>query len=199
MPVCFDTNILSALLNPAGRLPNDPSTGRPVEHAKQRIQGLIARLQKDKQSIIIPSPVTAEILTVIGPTNEDYLRIINRSRVFQSRSFDDVAAIELAFLNRDVFSTSDAQNNLEPKQKVKFDRQILAICRVAQCTVLHTDDGGLIASAARCQMATARISDLPVPQEARQHRLDLEPHDDLPEAEAEDGESDEDAAESSPR
>lgn len=185
MPVGFDTNILSALLNPNARLPNDRATGQPVEYATERIRGLITRLQKERQRIIIPAPVTAEILTLIGPTNAEYLQIVNRSRVFESRPFDDVAAIELAFMNRDVFSGIDMQNGLEPKQKVKFDRQILAVCKVAQCSILYTDDRGLIASAERCGIATSRIADLAIPDEARQHRLDLEPHEDLPKSEGE--------------
>lgn len=188
MPVGFDTTILSALLNPNARLPNDPATDQPVEHARERIQGMIARLQKDKQRIIIPTPVTAELLTVIGPTNADYLQIINRSRVFEGRPFDDIAAIELAFLNRDTFSKLDTKNGLQPWQKVKIDRQILAICRVAQCEVLHTDDKGMIASAERCGMKTLRISDLPIPDEARQHNLDLEPHEEIPGGEEQDQE-----------
>lgn len=186
MPVGFDTTILSALLNPNGRVPDDPETGKPVEHAKERVQGLIARLQKERQRIIVPSPATAELLTVLGPTNTEYLQIINRSRVFEGRPFDDIAAIELAFLNRDTFKKSDTQNGLQPWQKVKIDRQILAICRVAQCEILYTDDKGMIASAERCGMKTQRLCDLPIPDEARQHKLDLEPHEEIPEAEDDD-------------
>ena len=44
----------------------------------------------------------------------------------------------------------------------------------------------MIASAERCGMKTLRISDLPVPDEARQHKLDLEPHEEIPDGEEQD-------------
>jgi hypothetical protein len=185
MPVGFDTTILSALLNPSGRLPNDPATGQPVDLAKERISGLISRLQKDKERIIIPAPCVAELLSVIGPTNSEYLQIINRSRVFEVRAFDELAAFELAFINRDVLGKEDAKNRLEPRQKVKFDRQILAVWRVAGCEVIHTDDSGMIASAEKCGLKALRIADLPIPDDAKQGKLALEQHEPLPEPEDE--------------
>lgn len=196
MPVGFDTTILSALLNPGGRLPDDPATGKPVDLAKERIKGLITRLQKSKERVIIPAPCVAELLSVIGPTNAEYLQIINRSRVFEVRPFDELAAIELAFINRDVLGKEDAKNRLEPRQKVKFDRQILAVWRVAGCNVVHTDDNGLIASAEKCGLSPVRIADLPIPDNAKQGNLNLEPHDELPEPEDEkdDGKGGEDPA-----
>ena len=147
MPTAFDTTILSALLNPNCSVPTDPATGRPVEHPKERIEGLLTKLPKAKDEIIIPAPVTAEILTVIGPTNTDYFSIINRSRVFKVVSLDDKAVVELAFLNRDLFAARDKKSKAQPYQKVRVDRQILAICKVAGCNALYTDDNSLIACA----------------------------------------------------
>lgn len=185
MPVAFDSTTLSVLLNPNAGVPNDPTTGKPVDLAKERVQGLVFKLQKEKEKIVIPAPVTAEILTVVGPTYADYLTIINRSRVFEVVPLDEKAAIELAFLNRDVFAASDKKNNLQPYQKVKVDRQILAICKASGCDTLYTDDKGLIAGAKMCGIATVRLSELPIPEAARQHKLNLEPHEELPELEHE--------------
>ena len=183
MPVAFDSTMLSALLNPDTGVPIDPATSKPVEWPKERIQGLIVKLQKEREKIVIPAPVTAEILTLIGPTNTDYLAIINRARVFEVVPLDEKAAVELAFLNRDVFATGDKKSKAQPYQKVKVDRQILAICKVAQCDTLYTDDKSLIASAKLCGIDTQRLCDLPIPESARQHQLDLDPHDELPEIE----------------
>lgn len=183
MPVAFDSTMLSTLLNPGASVPNDPATGKPVDCPKERVEGLIFKLAKDKQKIIIPAPVTAEILTVIGPTNTEYLSIINRSRVFEVVPLDDKAAVELAFLNRDVFAKRDKKSKAQPYQKVKVDRQILAICKVADCDLLYTDDKNLIGCAHLCGIDTVRLCDLPIPESARQHKLDLEPHEELPEIE----------------
>lgn len=183
MPVAFDSTTLSVLLNPAAGVPNDPATGKPIDLPRERVQGLVVRLQKEKEKIIIPAPVVAEILTVVGPTSADYFTIINRSRVFEVMPLDEKAAIELAFLNRDVFAAGDKKNKLQPYQKVKVDRQILAICKAADCDTLYTDDNGLIASAKLCGIQSVRLCELPIPDTARQHKLDLEPHEELPEAE----------------
>lgn len=181
MPVGFDSTTLSILLNPATRVPSDPATGKPPDLAKERVQALIEKLQMERQKIIIPAPVTAEILTVIGPTSTDYLAIINKSRVFEVKPLDEVAAIELAFLNRDTFAAGDKKNKLLPYQKVKVDRQILAICKLAGCDTLYTDDKGLINCAALCGIKTVRVCELPVPDSARQGKLALEEHEQLPE------------------
>jgi len=181
MPVAFDSTTLSILLNPDARVPNDPATGKPIDLPKERVQALVVKIQKEKEKIVIPAPVTAEILTVVGPTYADYLAIINKSRVFEVVPLDEKAAIELAFLNRDAFAASDKKNRLQPYQKVKVDRQILAICKTAGCDTLYTDDKSLIASAKLCGIKTVRLSELPLPDSARQGKLALEPHDELPE------------------
>ncbi|MDB5692131.1 MAG: hypothetical protein JWO81_1194 [Alphaproteobacteria bacterium] len=194
MPVAFDSTTLSILLNPDAKIPNDPATGKPPDLAKERVQALVQKLQKEKEKIVIATPVTAEILTVVGPTYADYLAIINKSRVFEVAPFDEIAAIELAFLNRDVFAVGDAKNRLEPYQKIKVDRQIVAICKVTGCNTLYTDDKGLITRAKLCGIETIRVCDLPIPDSARQGKLDLEAHEELPEMEDEEVESGEDAS-----
>jgi predicted nucleic acid-binding protein len=197
MPVAFDSTMLSTLLNPNSGVPDDPATGKPLEWPKERVEGLINELSKAKKKIVIPAPVAAEILTVIGPTNTDYLSIINRSKVFEVVPLDAKAAVELAFLNRDVFGARDRKSKAQPFQKVKVDRQILAICKVAGCDTLYTDDKSLIGCAKLCGIATVRLCDLPIPDSARQTTLDLEPHDDLPEVE--DDEIDDSGGEEAPK
>jgi predicted nucleic acid-binding protein len=191
MPVAFDSTTLSILLNPEAGVPNDPATGKPVDWARERIQGLVEKLQKEKEKIVIPAPVTAEILTVVGPTYAEYLSVINRSRVFDVVALDEKAAIELAFLNRDVFAAGDKKNKLRPYQKVKVDRQILAICRAADCDTIYTDDKSLMTMAKLCGITPVSVCELPIPASARQHKFDLEPHEELPEIE-DDGEEGDD-------
>lgn len=41
----------------------------------------------------------------------------------------------------------------------------------------------LIGGAALCGIMTVRLCDLPIPDSARQHKLDWEPHEELPEIE----------------
>lgn len=179
-PCAFDNTMLTLLLNKNSKAPNDPQTNKPVELAHERARDLVRRLNKAKQRIVIPTPVTAEILTAVGPTSPDYIRIINRARIFEVQPFDELAAVELAFLNRDVFKKQDKASKIEARQKVKVDRQILAICKVAGCDTIYTDDRNLQNRAKLCGMDAIGIADIPIPDSARQVEMDLEQHEELP-------------------
>lgn len=183
-PIAIDATTLSILLNPKARVPSDPATGQPVDLARERLLGFIAQAEKDRRKLVIPTPATAELLTAIGPTSADYIRVVNRKAVFEVRSFDEVAAVELAFLNRDVFGALDQKNGLEPWQKMKVDRQIIAIAKVADCEKILTEDDGLGNRARLCDIEPVKIVDIPIPESAKQGALQLEDHDEIPAAES---------------
>lgn len=189
-PYAVDATTLSILLNPRSRMPDDQNTGKPIELGRERLLGLVARAEKDKRKLVIPTPATAELLTAIGPNNADYIRTINRKSVFDVRPFDEVAAIELAFLNRDVFASLDRKNGLEPWQKVKTDRQIIAIAKVTKCECILTEDDALGNRARLCGIEPIKIIDLAIPDSARQGELELEDHEEVPEISGDDGDPD---------
>lgn len=170
-PIAIDATTLSIMLNPKSRL--------PVEFARERIIGFIGRAEKERRKLIIPTPATAELLTAIGPTSADYIRVINRKAVFEVRAFDDVAAMELAFLNRDVFGGLDKKNKLEAWQKIKVDRQIIAIAKVADCEQILTEDEALGNRARLCEIEPIKLADLPIPDSAKQGELRLEEHEEI--------------------
>lgn len=160
------------MLNPKSRV--------LVDLGKERLKGFIARAEKERRKIVIPTPATAELLTAIGPTSADYLRVINRKAVFEVRPFDEVAAMELAFLNRDVFAGLDKKNKLEAWQKIKVDRQIIAIAKVADCEQILTEDDGLANRARLCDIEPIKLADLPIPEAAKQGEFQLEDHEEIP-------------------
>lgn len=180
-PVGFDNTILSILLNPAGRIPIDAETGQPVVMAKRRAEHLIEILGKARQKIIIPTPAVAELLTAIGPNAQQYLDIIARSRLFEVASFDLRCAIELASLNREIFAISDPKNSDETYQKIKIDRQILAIFRVYGVEYIYTDDVGMAKRARLCNLVPISTANLELPVEDRQTNIEFAAHDDMPE------------------
>lgn len=57
MLVVFDTSILSLMLDPAIKPPNDPKTKKPVENATGRIDNLLSELETTGARILIPAPV----------------------------------------------------------------------------------------------------------------------------------------------
>ena len=184
-PIAIDATTLSILLNPKAKVPLDPATNLPVDLARDRLLGFISKAEKARRKLIIPTPATAELLTAIGPTSADYIRIINRKAVFEVRSFDEVAAVELAFLNRDVFGALDQKNGLEPWQKMKFDRQIIAIAKVADCEHILTEDDGLANRARLCDIEPLKIIDMEIPDSSKQGALQFEDHEEIPAAEPE--------------
>jgi hypothetical protein len=180
-PVGFDNTLLSILLNPQGGIPIDSATRQPVTNAKRRAEHLVETLGKSRQKIIIPTPASAELLTAIGPDAQQYLSIISRSRLFEIASFDSRCAIELALLNRDVFATHDPKTPQEPYQKVKIDRQIIAIFKVAGVEFIYTDDAGMAKRARLCGMTPVNTAELPLPPDDRQMQLEFPETDEIPE------------------
>lgn len=183
--VAFDNTMLSILLNPNGRIPFVEGTQTPVDLAIVRAEHAVATLQKQRRKIIIPAPACAELLTAIGPTAQQYINTVSRSRIFDIGNFDARAATELALLNRDTFHHQDQNNGAEPYQKIKVDRQIIAICRVYGVTEIYTDDKGLAKRANLCGITPIKIAECPIPDSARQGSLRLEQHEELPKPEEE--------------
>lgn len=181
--VGFDNTMLSALLNPNGKPIYLPGTATVLEMAKERAESVVAQLEKARRKIILPAPACAELLTTIGPNAQQYLNIVSRSRLFEIGNFDARCAAELALLNRGIFLTMDDQNGAEPYQKRKVDRQIIAICKVYGTTEIYTDDKGLSKAAGLCGITPVSLSEIPIPETARQGNLALEPHEELPEPE----------------
>lgn len=188
--VAFDNTMLSLLLNPNCRVPTDPTTQVALTFHKERAQGAIEALQKSRSKIIIPAPAAAELLTAIGPDAQQYISIVSRSRLFEVGAFDAKCAIELAYMNRGVFLTHDKKSRAAAYQKVKVDRQILAIAKSNGCNVIYTDDDGLTKRAELIGMDVIHSWALPIPDKDRQIPLDLEPHEIIPEAEFVDAQSD---------
>lgn len=183
MTVGFDNTMLSILLNPDGKIPDDPNTGAPVIEAKARAEAVVHVVQKQRRRIILPAPALAELLTAIGPDAQQYVNVVSRSRVFEVGNFDARCAAELALLNRDTFKAHDDREKLEPYQKRKVDRQIIAICKAYGVTELYTDDRGLSSRARMCGITPISICEIAIPDSARQGEFQLEQHDPIPVAE----------------
>jgi predicted nucleic acid-binding protein len=175
--------MLSILLNPNGKPVYLPGTDTPLELALERAESVVVQIEKARRKIILPAPACAELLTAIGPDAQQYLNIVGRSRVFEIGNFDARGAAELALLNRGTFAANDQRDRLEPYQKRKVDRQIVAICKVYGVTELYTDDIGMARCARLCGISPISLSEVPIPDTARQMPLDLAPHEALPEPE----------------
>jgi hypothetical protein len=161
--VVFDSAVLTLLLWDHARSPLDPSTSKPVERCKERMELLVHSLHKAKQTIIIPTPVVSEVLTV-SAGGLRYVALLQKGTVFRIEPFDTRAAIELAEMNKTLLATGDKKGGIDaPWQKIKFDRQIAAIAKVVGAKVLYTNDGPLKTTAESVGLKVIGVHELPAP------------------------------------
>jgi hypothetical protein len=173
----IDATMLLLLLRPGTKVPAGVD-GIEIEKPKERIEFLIQRLQRDKTKLIVPTPALSEALVRAG--NEGSLQIveyINKYAVFRIEPFDTRAAIELAALSREALGRQGKRGGATGVwAKVKFDRQIVAIAKVAGASVIYSDDGDVATLAKQMSIKPIGLADLPLPREDRQFKLDLEGH-----------------------
>jgi len=168
--VVVDTATLLFILQPDARAPLGDD-GEPISKCRERVELLLMNLSEAGVRVVVPTPVLAELMVSVGPGKVQLLGEINQSAAFHVAAFDQIAAVECACLIDPALQKKLAPK--ETKAKVKFDRQILAIAKVAGAHTLYTDDKRLIARAAANGLKTIRMQDLPLPPEPPQGELEL--------------------------
>jgi predicted nucleic acid-binding protein len=161
--VAFDNTILSLLIFPDADL-RQGNEGQKVEHARERVAGLVQSVEDAREQVLVPTPVLCELLVTEGADVQDVLTTLRGSAYIRVESFDERAAVELAMRLRDARRAGDQREGLPiTKSAMKFDRQIVAIALVSGASVLYSDDDGVAKFAAGCGLAVKRVADLPVP------------------------------------
>lgn len=144
----------------------DPSTGRPVDRAKDRIEHLVAELDRLRETLIVPTPALAEVLVLAGDAGPAFLERISKSSRIKVVDFDTRAAVEVAAMTRDALRDGDKfAGSTAPWQKVKIDRQIIAITRVNGAQTIYSDDVNLTKFAESIGLKVVGLRDLPLPPE----------------------------------
>ena len=142
--------------------------------AKERIDHLIADLSLRKKVIGIPTPVVAEVLVHAGSAGAGYLAILDKSSAFRILPFDLMASVEAAEMAARAIAEGDKKSgSAAPWQKVKIDRQIIAIALVGRATAIYTDDQNLSKQARLSGIKATSSWELPIPDEAAQMSLGL--------------------------
>ncbi len=170
MSVLFDTSVLLLAIFPNAKPPLNPATGNLIEHPKQRVDYLIRKLSKSRQQVLIPAPVLSELLVHAGKAANEYVQKLQESP-FRIVPFDTRAAIECAdAIHRHGLKGKGKDN---PRAKVKFDRQIVAIAQVQRSEAIYSDDGDIFAYGEQAGIRVIRSYELELDPEDRQHKLDL--------------------------
>ena len=126
-------------------MPNHPQTSEPVERYRDRVDHLVTHLEQNRTKIIIPTPALSEILVRAGAAGPEYLAQINSQSVFRIVAFDERDAVEVAAMTRkSIDSSGDKRGGVDgTRNKIKYDRQIVAIAKVEGVTALYSDDLGI--------------------------------------------------------
>jgi len=172
--VVFDATILMLLLRPDVPTARDPITQRPMDRAKDRIEHLVACLEKSKTRILIPTPVLSEVLVHAGESGPRILEILNTTSAFRVVPFDQRAAVEVAALTQSARATGDKrEGGAGTWAKIKYDRQIIAMARVEQAVTIYSDDDNIRRFATPLGIEVIGIADLPLPPEDPQLELGI--------------------------
>ena len=163
MILVVDSSALVFLINPDAIPPIDPATGSLLEHGRQRIAQLVEGLTSN-DTIVVPTPVLAELLIKAEEAGPDLFAALNALARIRIEPFDERAAIELAAMTREAIAGGDKRSGSdEPWQKVKFDRQIVAIARMLGANCLYADDKGLVKFARSVGLDVVSTWELPLP------------------------------------
>ncbi len=167
--VVFDATMLLLAVNPDAGKPTDPATGKAVENVGQRIAFLLSQVDKTKAKIGLPTPALSEAMVRSTLHPAQIVNALQSLSVFQILPFDDRAAIELALIQRSALETGDKKDgSQETWAKVKFDRQIAAIAKVAQADRIYTDDQGLRNACKKQNIEVVGLADMVIPTSAAQ-------------------------------
>jgi hypothetical protein len=136
----------------------------------------VRSLAKAKVKIVIPTPALSEALVGAGAkAANDYLASISKSHHFRIAPFDERAALEVAFMTQAAIISGDKKSGSpDTWAKIKYDRQIVAIAKVAGAGIIYTDDRNMRALAFANGLRSVSVADLQIPSDSAQMNMDLQ-------------------------
>ena len=170
MRVAFDSVVLGAYLHPEAAYPT------PVDRVPERLSHFVETLEAVHAKIIIPTPALSEFLVLAASDAPAYVAELTNSAVFVVEPFDLRAAIEAAESQRRAIDAGSKKSGAAGSwQKVKVDRQIVAIAKVHGVDELYSDDDDVRRLADADGVAVRSVADLPLPPADPQRPLFSDP------------------------
>jgi len=134
--VVFDASFLIPLL--------DEKAPELVPAARKKVRFLLSTINKANEVIVVPTPALSKLLVKAGEAGPEWIRILSKSARFKIAAFETLAAIEAAQMTAGAIAAGDKKGGVTSGwQKVKFDRQIIAIARVAGVEYVYSHDPDL--------------------------------------------------------
>lgn len=151
--IAIDANVLVAWC----------SEGTSVD-IKERLDQLLLDAHRDKRRIIIPTPVIAEFLVRAEAASTSAFATLEKRAAIYVAAFDRMAAFECSLIDAAAINRGDKRDgSTEPYQKIKIDRQIIAIAKVHTVGLVVTADEGVRRIAQRVGIDAKDITELNPP------------------------------------
>jgi len=168
--IALDAGVLSVILYPQSPIPKDFKTGLDIDHAKERVDQLVEEIRQSGDRILIPTPALSEALVVVAPDVQKYLDELESQACFKIAVFGTRAAVEIALRVKHAKQAGDKKEGLlSAWDKVKYDRQIVAIAKVEGATAIYSTDKDVHDHGKLWGLPVYNLSDLPIP--LKQHNL----------------------------
>lgn len=159
--VTIDANVLTACVGKSTSAEN-----------RRRLTHFLGRVEKAKAKLIIPTPALAEYLVYADQAALDSIEILERKTFILIAPFDRAAAYECSQLDAAAIGRGDKRDGRKDAwQKVKIDRQIVAIGKANGTQAFLSDDSGVEAAAKRIGIRTMNVRDLELPVTQSQLKL----------------------------
>jgi rRNA-processing protein FCF1 len=128
---------------------------------RERATHFIDRLCATQSHLVIPAPAIAEYLVKSELCEVVSMDAIRDESWVTVGSFDYEAAIEMHLIDRAALYLGRKKDGIEdPWQRIKLDRQIVAIARMHECDLIVTGDRGVMATAMRVGIPSCSVEDL---------------------------------------
>lgn len=168
MKIIIDTNVLVPMIT--GLKPNhqftNPANGQIISNVDLRSKALIDLIELNKGVILIPTPVLAEyLLGIEREMHFQHVNLINSMKCFEISPFEEISAMECALLPtlkelRQMSKESCTAN------KIKFDRQIIAIAKATNADEVWTHDKGIYDKCKELNLSVKSFADIePIPEQ----------------------------------
>lgn len=158
--VALDANALVCLCAP------------DTDLSRLKLMHLVESVDKLRGKILLPTPAVAEFLVLADQAALAVLDGLKRKASVLPAPFDLAAAFELSQMDAACIGRGDKRDGSPREwQKIKIDRQLVAIAKRFGAQLIVSEDGDVRAAALRAGIAMSSVGDLPIPDEARQVQM----------------------------
>jgi hypothetical protein len=152
------------------------STQKDGSLDKARLDFLFEQVSSVGGTLILPTPSLAEFLVGTDEATGDFLTALERRRAFRVASFDRRAAFECSLLDKAAIGKGDKKGGRTDNwQKIKVDRQIVAVARAQNATMIVSNDDKLRGTAKNAGLIAMAVTELDLPPSAMQGKLPFDP------------------------